>query len=99
MFQIGWWGQGNREAGIYLRDNSPKNSKIGVAVSPLHTFPKYSEYKSEAYKKNVKYDYVVVNYFNVLREGFDDSEIKKEYKLIHEVKADKATLVFIYKHK
>jgi hypothetical protein len=38
-------------------------------------------------------------YFNILREGFDDSKIKKEYKLIHEVTADKATLVYIYQKK
>ncbi len=99
LFQIGSWGQGNREAGIYLRDNAPKDSKVGLAISPLHSFPYYSEYQAEKYNENKKYDYVVVNYFNVLREGFDDSEIKKEYKLIHEVTADKATLVFIYRKK
>lgn len=96
LFQIGWWGQGNREAGIYLRDNAPKSSSVGLAISPLHSFPKYSEYKSEKYNPNNKYDYIVVNYFNILREGFDDSKIKQNYKLIHEVTADKATLVYIY---
>ncbi len=96
LFQIGWWGQGNREAGIFLRDNTPRNSNIGLAISPLHSFPYYDEYNAEKYNKNKKYDYVVVNYFNVLREGFDDSEIKKNYKLIHRIFADEAVLVFIY---
>ncbi|MBP9716774.1 MAG: glycosyltransferase [Candidatus Levybacteria bacterium] len=99
LFQIGWWGQGNREAGIYLRDNAPKGSSIGLAISPIHSFPFYNEYKAERYNENQKYDYVVVNYFNILREGFDDNKIKKEYKLIHEVTADKATLVYIYQKK
>ncbi len=99
LFQIGSWGQGNREAGIYLRDNTPRNSSVGLAISPLHSFPFYNEYNAEKYNENKKYDYVVVNYFNILREGFDDSNIKKNYKLIHQVYADEAVLVFIYQKK
>ncbi|MCL6096826.1 MAG: hypothetical protein M1444_04080, partial [Patescibacteria group bacterium] len=42
------------------------------------------------------YDYVVVNYYHVLREEFDDSGIKSNYRLIHQVTVDNVPLVNIY---
>lgn len=99
LFQIGSWGQGLKEAGVYLKENGPKNSRIGLAISPIHSFPKYNHYNEELYNEKKEYDYVVVNYFHVLREGFDDRGIKRKYKLIHQVFADKAPLVDIYQRK
>ncbi|MCL4354087.1 glycosyltransferase [Patescibacteria group bacterium] len=103
-FQLGWWGQGLREAGEYVKNLKP-NSTIGVFVSPLQSFPKIENQKliyvdpSKQYDMSKKYDYAVVNYFHVLREGFDDDLIKQDYKLIHKVTADGATLVDIYQRK
>jgi hypothetical protein len=105
-FELGWWGQGLREAGYYLQDNAKKNSSIALFISPLHVFPPINNQKlifidpnKGVYNNQVKYDYVVVNYFHVLREGFDDSKIKQDYKLIHQVKVDGAPLVDIYSKK
>ncbi len=98
-FELGWWGQGLREAGYYLRDNAQKDSKIGLAISPSHVFPPLEDFKISTYSAGMKYDYIVVNYFNVIREGFDDSGIKSDYKLIYQVKADGAPIVDIYKSK
>ncbi len=99
LFQQGWWGQGLGEAGLYIKSIAPKGSKIGYAVSPDHVLPRFSEFKYEKWAANKKYDYVIVNYYNIIREGFNDKYIRENYKLIHEVKADQATLVFIYKIK
>lgn len=105
LFQIGWWGQGLREAGYYLEDNVNKNSSIALFISSPHVFPPLKNQKlifidpKKPYDSKIKYDYVVVNYFHVLREGFDDSGIKQNYKLIHQVKVDGASLVNIYKKK
>jgi len=102
-FQLGWWGQGLGEAGAYVKNNVKPNSTIGLFVSPLHSFPQIENQKlvyidpKKQYDMSKKYDYVVVNYFHVLREGFDDAKIKKDYSLIHQVFADKAALVNIYK--
>ena len=97
LFEIGWWGQGLREAGYYLRDHAAKGSSIGLAVSPIEVFPPLGGFKVSSYSDNKKYDYIVVNYFHVLREKFDDSYIKNHYKLIYTVKADGGVLVFVYK--
>lgn len=99
LFQQGWWGQGLGEAGLYIKDTAPKGSRIGYAVSPDHVLPRFSELKYEKWVNNKKYDYVVVNYYNIIREGFNDENIKKNYKLVHEVRADRAILVYIYKSK
>lgn len=99
LFQFGWWGEGIREAGYYIKENVPKESRIGLAISPVHVFPPLAGYKIYNYEKTKRYDYVVLNSFHVLREGFDDSEITKNYTIAYEVKADGAVLVFVYKHK
>lgn len=99
LFQIGWWGQGIREAANYLIDNAPKGSRIGIAISPISSLPPLVDYKVSKYKNGQEYDYVVVNYFHVLREGFDDSRIRKDYNTIYTVLADGASLVIVYKHK
>lgn len=97
MFQLGWWGQGLKEAGTYLEINAKKGSSIGLTVQPPFSFPELKDFKIEEYNEKNTYDYVVVSYFRVLREGFDDSYIRRKYKFLHCVKADNACLVFIYK--
>lgn len=99
LFQQGWWGQGIGEAGYYIRKTAPKGSTIGYALSPDFVLPRFSEFKYEKWLTNKKYDYVIVNYYNIIREGFNDEYIRKNYKLIYEVKANNAILVYIYKRK
>ncbi len=105
-FELGWWGQGLREAGYYLQDNAKKNSSIALFISPPHVFPLIKNQRlifidpnKGIYNPKIKYDYVVVNYFHVLREGFDDSKIKQDYKLMHQVMAGGAPLVDIYEQR
>lgn len=96
-FHLGWWGDGMRQAGIYLEKNANKNSTIGLAVNPPKSFPTSKRLKLELYSEHKQYDYVVVNYYHVLREGFDDSEIKKNYELDYQVISAGAPIVSIYK--
>lgn len=98
-FQIGWWGQGMREAGKFIIRDAKPNAKIGLAISPITSFPNISGLNISKYEESKKYDYVVVNYYNILREKYDDSKIKAIYKPVYYVKADGAGLVTIYKHK
>lgn len=99
LFQIGWWGQGIREAGIYVAKNAPKGSSVGLALSPIHSAPPMPELSVEEYRNQRKYDYVIVNTYNIIREGFDDSSVRNNYKPVFFVKADKAVLVTVYKRK
>lgn len=99
MFQMGWWGQGIREAADYVVKNTKKGSEVGIALSPATVMPTLEDYKVSIYKENKKYDYIIVNYYNIIREGFNDSEIQKEYAPVYNVLADGASLVTVYRHK
>jgi 4-amino-4-deoxy-L-arabinose transferase-like glycosyltransferase len=99
LFLLGWWGQGMKEAGEYLEKNAQQGAKIGIAISPYKVFPPLPNQEVEKYNNTRKYDYVVVSYFNVIRENFDDSQVKNEYQHVYSVDADGAKLVDIYKKK
>lgn len=99
LFQIGWWGQGIREAGYFLKNTAPHGSKIGIALAPPHVFPILSNYNVSIFNPKKKYDYVIVNDYAVLRYKFDDKIIKRNYRLTYIVTADKAVLVSVYRSK
>lgn len=99
LFQLGWWGEGIKEAFVYLDKHAPRNSRIGVATSPDHITPPLSYRRVDKYKPNENYDYVVVNLYNIIRESFDDSKIRKDYKVAYSVIADGAHLVEVYQKK
>lgn len=99
MFQLGWWGEGIKEASIFIRENAKSGSSVGLAVVPIESVPKMEKLIVEKYNDSKDYDYVIVSYFNVVREGFDDSKIRKKCKLIYSVMADGARLVNDYKCK
>lgn len=99
LFQIGWWGQGVGEAGLYVIKNASKGSSVGLALSPVHVSLPMPELNVQVYDNRRKYDYVIVNFYNVLREGFDDSLIRNNYTPVYFVKADEAILATVYKLK
>lgn len=98
-FQMGWWGQGIREAAGYIVKNAEKGANVGIAISPSTVMPELKDYNVNKYEENKEYDYVIVNYYNIIREGFNDSKIKERYVPVYTVWADGAPLVVVYKHK
>jgi 4-amino-4-deoxy-L-arabinose transferase-like glycosyltransferase len=100
LFNLGYWGSGIKEAFEYLDKNAPAGASVGIATSPHHILPPLPGRKViDPYNNNQIYDYVVVNYYIVVREGFDDSLIRKNYKIVYSVIADGAHLVEVYKRK
>lgn len=98
-FQLGWWGQGVRDASLFMLKNVPTGARIGVAVSPSHAVPSMDKFKVESFKFEEKYDYVLLNYYNVLREQFNEERLKINYVSIYQVNVDGAILAKVYKHK
>src|SRR3989344_720750 len=99
LFHLAWWGEGSLEAMNYLAKNAPIGASIGLATTPSHTFPPLPKRIVEPYNPNKKYDYVIVNFYNVVRIGFDDSQIKRDYEVVYSVMADGAHLYEVYKRK
>lgn len=99
LFFIGWFGEGLKWPGVYIAENAPKNSRIGIALNPGTTLYRDPVLNYEKFEQNKKYDYVVVNYFNIVRSGFDINILKKDYKLVYIEKSNGAELAYVYKHK
>jgi 4-amino-4-deoxy-L-arabinose transferase-like glycosyltransferase len=99
LFQLGWWGQGIKEAVLYLEENAKSGSRVGLVVSPIENVPHSVRVKTEKYKDSGTYDYVIVGVYDTTRLGFEDTEIKKNYKPIYYVDADGAKLMTVYKRK
>lgn len=96
-FLLGWWHQGIKEAGLYVQKHAPPGSTIGVLKYEIAHVPPLSKQKVILYNDSQLYDYVIVGYFSVLREGFDDTTVRKKYHRVYSVMADGARLVDIYK--
>jgi len=96
LFHLAWWGQGNKEAGLYILKHAKKDSRVGIATSPSHNFPPMTGMNVTLYEDSKTYDYVIVNFYHVTRIGFNDSLIRKKYKVVYSVLADGAHLVDIY---
>ncbi len=99
LFYLGEWGQGLRNPGKYVVSHASKNDIIGLALNPASTLFRSPRLKYETFNPERKYDYVIVNTYNNLRLGFDESILQKNYTIVYEEKADKAVLARVYKHK
>lgn len=99
LFHLAWWGQGEREAGLWLEHNASSGSHVGLAIGPTFVLPQTPHLSYELYQSRKKYDYVVVSFYEVVRIGFDDAPVKKNYKVVYSVMADGAHLIDIYQRK
>jgi 4-amino-4-deoxy-L-arabinose transferase-like glycosyltransferase len=99
LFFLGEWGQGLRNPGIYVAKHAAKNSLIGLAIDPTLTVYYSPQLKYALFNPKQKYDYVIVNYFDVLRIGFNENALKKDYKLVYTERADGAELAHVYQKK
>lgn len=99
LFHLAWWGEGLKEATDYINMNVPDGSSVGIATSPNHILQEMPGKKISPYSDKNEYDYVLVNYYKVVREKFDDSKIKRDYTVVYSVRADGAHLVEVYKRK
>lgn len=99
LFFTGWFGEGLRGPGKYLEKTAPKNASVGMALNPEQTLYKVKSLRYETFDEKKRYDYVVVNNFNVVRIGFDKNKLDQYYKVVYTEKADGADLAWVYKRK
>jgi hypothetical protein len=107
LMPLGWWGEGQRAAGLWLETNGFQNMTIGLAAMPRYVFYPPSDSgtivdfedfkKPELALKNKNYDFIIVNYLYVTTHGFNEKLLSKHYVLVHSIFADGAPIVKIYK--
>ncbi len=98
LFFIGWFGEGLRGPGLYIAIHAHPHSRIGMALDPVQTLYTVPTLHYELFDSQKKYDYVVVNAFNITRMGFKENILLKKYRLVYTEKAGGADIAHVYKH-
>lgn len=100
LFFLGWFGEGLKKSGEYVAENSRKGSNVGLKIQPYHSaLYKIPSLHYEEFTPKHRYDYVIVNYYAVVRLEFDEKILEKDYKIVYAEKAADIDLVHVYKHK
>ena len=99
LFSLSWWGEGQKEAAVYLSQHANYGSKVGLFVTPLYVIPPVRGLIFDVYKPGVKYDYLVVNFLHLSELEFNTKEWQNKYDLVYFVNADGAQIVQVYKHR
>lgn len=99
LFFLGEWGQGLRGPGKYITTHASKGAKIGMALNPEMTLYRSPLITYETFDPAKKYDYVIVNTYNIFRLGFNENVLLTNYDVVYTEKADGAILAKVYRHK
>jgi hypothetical protein len=97
VYEFSWWGEGQREVGLWINSNVPDGSTVGLIVTPMYVFPSLRQgLKSEGFvnEKTNKAEYVVVSRIN---ETQMSSNFFKTHEVIYQAKVDNKPLVSLFK--
>ncbi len=108
LFPLGWWGEGQKEAGEYVDSKGSAHDNLGLALIPEYVFP-FIHYKSMKYFQDKqallkalsedKFDYIFINDLFRERTRFDEKLMYKDYRLVYSVMANGAPIVKVFKRK
>ena len=99
LFALGWWGQGFKEAGIFLKKTAPKGATVGLTRAFDDTLLPVPGIRYVKYEEGKDYDYVLTSNNGNVKLGFHEESLNAHYKIVYSVKADGASLVDVYQHK
>lgn len=95
--EISWWGEGQKEAGDWLRDNAAPQSTISLLVTPRYIFPRIRrDVKLTLFEKNAQPDYLVVSRSNLNELN---PETKNNYQDVFQAQVDGVGLVYVFAKK
>jgi hypothetical protein len=97
-YEVSWWGEGQREVGMYINKNIPPNSSVGLMVAPKYVFPatRLDINNLGFLEKETPADYLVVTRWLVPRLSKD---FVNKYQVIYTSKVRNEPLVLLYKNK
>ena len=108
LFPLGWWGEGQKEAGDFVASSGSANDSLGLALIPEYVFP-FIPYNSMEYFQDKqtltkalsqeKFDYIIINDLFEERTKFNEKLLYRDYKPVYSVMADGAPIVKVFKHK
>jgi hypothetical protein len=96
--EFSWWGEGQREAGLWLENNGKPNTNLSLAVTPMYVFPPIMQnVKALPFNTEIgKTDYMVVSRGDLERVG---KETLSHYKQVYAAEADGEPLVYVFEKK
>ncbi len=93
QLDFSWWGEGQRDAGLWLKKNGFKNSRVGLLVTPKYVFPRLrQDQTAEFIEKPNDADYIVVT-----RRMQVDKDFYDRYSIVHTVSTGGEGLIYVYK--
>ena len=97
LFEIGWWGEGVREAVLWVNEYAPEGSSVNYAFSPGHVAPALRE-DLRLSKGPIDEEFVI---YNTYADWYEDITVRQSaYDLVHTVTTShEVPLVMIYRHK
>ena len=98
-FELESWGEGQREAVVYLIRNATRGSTVGVVVMPAYLLPPVDGLTFEFYNPKKSYDYLIVNYLALINAKSSYTAVPKDYELVYTVEAQGAPIVEVFKTK
>ena len=96
-FELGWWGEGQREATLFLSHNAVRGNRVGVYVVPKYLIPPIDGLTFEFYNPKKNYDYLMVNYLALINARLDYSIVPSNYQPVYTVEAQGAPIVVVFR--
>lgn len=97
-YDFSWWGEGQREAGLWMNDNLPASSSAGLIVTPKYVFPNLNQgIKMTGFvdeKSDAQYLAVSWSNYKVLSKDFIN-----KHEIIYQAMVDGQTLVYVLRKK
>lgn len=98
-YEVYWWGEGQREAGMWLRDHAKPGETIALQVSPKYVFPRMKwGVTSHPFGEHIdgSSTYLVVSRSDLMHVPMN---VLSLYDLVYVVQRDNVPLVMVYKQK
>ena len=96
-FPLEWWGEGQSEAANYLVQTVHQPSTVGLYVIPSKLIPPVGGLTYVNFDPKKPADYLIVNYFALITEGYTYDQLPKNYSLVYTVEAGGAPIVEVFK--
>ena len=98
-YDVSWWGEGQREAALWLKTNAPPDSSLALYVTPKYVFPVYfgRQFKIFPFDSGIQEaDYLVVS-----RDQYPllAAEISESYHPVYDVRVRGVSLLSIFARK
>ena len=101
LAQIGWWGEGSKQAILFLNNYTNKKSSVCIKLTPAHVIPNINDnftiYYDNSNSVKCKSQYLIINTLDQWLKNYTVD--KNTYEIIFTVKAFGAPLAQVYKHK